>query len=163
MTRGIVVSRPTPWRTGRFVAYSGEFESGIDIMAGLTEKQEKFCKALIETGNQSEAYRRAYNTSRMKPESITSKAHELMKNGDVAVRLDELRKRAMKRHDCTVDSLVAELEEIKQVALSAETPQTSAAVSAVMGKAKLCGLDKQLVELSGTVGVRRTLDDFYGD
>lgn len=120
-------------------------------MAGLTEKQEKFCKALIETGNQSEAYRRAYNTSRMKPESITSKAHELMKNGDVAVRLDELRKRAMKRHDCTVDSLVAELEEIKQVALAAETPQTSAAVSAVMGKAKLCGLGKQVVEHTGGV------------
>ncbi|MGL4546014.1 MAG: terminase small subunit, partial [Plesiomonas sp.] len=70
IVRGIVVSRLTPWRAGRFVAYSGEFGSGIDIMAGLTEKQEKFCKALIETGNQSEAYRRAYNTENMKPESV---------------------------------------------------------------------------------------------
>lgn len=120
-------------------------------MAGLTEKQEKFCKALIETGNQSEAYRRAYNTERMKPESVARKASELMKNVHVAARLDELRKRAAKRHDCTVDSLVAELEEIKQVALAAETPQTSAAVSAVMGKAKLCGLDKQVVEHTGGV------------
>lgn len=132
-------------------------------MAGLTEKQEKFCKAFIETGNQSEAYRRSYNTSKMKPESVARKASELMRNVNVAARLDEMRQHVAKRHDCTVDSLVAELEEIKQVALSAETPQTSAAVSAVMGKAKLCGLDKQLVELSGTVGVRRTLDDFYGD
>lgn len=158
-----MVSRPTPWRVGRFVAYSGEFESGIDIMAGLTEKQEKFCKALIETGNQSEAYRRAYNTENMKPESVNRKAVEMVQKVAIAARLDELRKRVAKRHDCTVDSLVAELEEIKQVALAAETPQTSAAVSAVMGKAKLCGLDKQLVELSGTVGVRRTLDDFYGE
>lgn len=120
-------------------------------MAGLTEKQEKFCRAFIETGNQSEAYRRAYNAENMKPETISVKACELMKNGNVAVRMEELRKRAMNRHDCTVDSLVAELEEIKRVALAADTPQTSAAVSAVMGKAKLCGLDKQVVEHTGGV------------
>ena len=38
-------------------------------------------------------------------------------------------------------------------AIAAETPQTSAAVSAVMGKAKLTGLDKQLVEVSGNLSV----------
>ena len=32
-----------------------------------------------------------------------------------------------------------------------------------MGKAKLLGLDKQLVELSGTITTRSTLADFYDD
>ena len=63
----------------------------------------------------------------------------------------------------TVDSIVAELEEARQMALKAATPQTSAAVAASMGKAKLYGLDKQFVELSGEVGIRKTLDDFYGE
>ena len=45
----------------------------------------------------------------------------------------------------------------RTIALSCETPQTSAAVSATMGKAKLCGLDKQLIELSGEVNNKVTL------
>lgn len=130
----------------------------------FTIKKQNFARKVVELdGNQSAAYRAVYNCEKMKPETVTKRASELMRDRDVAGMIEQLQKRAAKRHDCTVDSLVAELEEIKQVALSAETPQTSAAVSAVMGKAKLCGLDKQLVELSGTIGVRRTLDDFYGE
>lgn len=130
----------------------------------FTIKKQNFARKVVELdGNQSAAYRAVYSCENMKPETIAKRASELMRDGEVAGMVAQLRQRVAKRHDCTVDSLVAELEEIKQVALAAETPQTSAAVSAVMGKAKLCGLDKQLVELSGTVGVRRTLDDFYGD
>jgi len=36
--------------------------------------------------------------------------------------------------------------------LTAETPQSSAAVAATMGKAKLTGLDKQIIEHSGPNG-----------
>ena len=58
----------------------------------------------------------------------------------------------MERHEITVDTLLAELEEARKAALCAETPQTSAAVSATMGKAKLLGLDKKIVELTGKNG-----------
>ncbi|MGL5223605.1 MAG: terminase small subunit, partial [Plesiomonas shigelloides] len=110
----------------------------------FTIKKQNFARKVVELdGNQSAAYRAVYNCENMKPETIAKRASELMRDGDVAGMIAQLRQRAAKRHDCTVDSLVAELEEIKQVALAAETPQTSAAVSAVMGKAKLCGLDKQ--------------------
>ncbi|RIQ42397.1 terminase small subunit, partial [Bordetella avium] len=40
----------------------------------------------------------------------------------------------------------------RQAALSAETAQSSAAVAATMGKAKLLGLDKQVIEHSGPGG-----------
>lgn len=57
----------------------------------LTLKQENFCLAYVETGNASEAYRRSYNAERMKPETITKRASELLSNGVIAGRLAELR------------------------------------------------------------------------
>lgn len=115
-------------------------------MTGLTIKQEAFCQAYIEKGNASEAYRTAYAADKMKPEVISVKASELLSNGKVAVRISELRGEHRKRHNITVDDLLVELEEARQSALTAETPQSSAAVGATMGKAKLLGLDKVVVD-----------------
>lgn len=129
----------------------------------LTEKQEAFCRAFVETGNASEAYRRSYDAKNMGQNTIAVKASEMLNKDNISVRLQQLREVHQKRHNVTVDSIVAELEEARQRALNAATPQTSAAVAASMGKAKLYGLDKQLVELSGEVGIRKTLDDFYGE
>ena len=110
----------------------------------LTIKQEKFCTVYIETGNASEAYRQAYNCEKMKPETINNKAYELLKNGVITARLEELRAKHAERHNLTIDDLIKELEETKKVALSAMIPQCSAAISATMGKAKLLGfLDKK--------------------
>ncbi|EPZ98572.1 terminase small subunit, partial [Glaesserella parasuis] len=41
---------------------------------GLTPKQEKFCQLYIELGNASEAYRQAYDCSKMSNETINTKA-----------------------------------------------------------------------------------------
>lgn len=133
---------------------------------GVTEQQERFCHAYVETGNASESYRRSYSAGKMAAPTIARRASELMDNGAITARIATLRQKHAKRHNVTVDSLVAELEQIKNVALAAETPQTSAAVAAVMGKAKLTGLDKQLIELSGDVTVRTKAEmfkDLYGD
>lgn len=125
-------------------------------MAGLTIKQEAFCQAYIETGNASEAYRTAYAADKMKPESVNRKAKELLDNGKIAARVAELQGDIKQRHNVTVDSLLAELEEARQKALSAETPQSSAAVAATMGKAKLVGLDKQIVDHTSSDGTMTT-------
>lgn len=106
----------------------------------LTPKQENFCLAYLETGNASEAYRKSYNASKMKDAVINVKASELLANGKIRVRIAELRKPAVDRHNVTIDSLLFELEETRSVALKASTPQASAAVAATMGKAKLLGL-----------------------
>ena len=109
----------------------------------LTPKQERFCQVYIETGNASEAYRQAYNTEKMKPESVNSKGYQLLQQVKITARLDELRAEHKKRHEITVDTLVAELEEARKLAF--ETEKAAAAVQATMGKAKLLGLvvDKQ--------------------
>ena len=134
----------------------------------LTIKQEKFAQLVVELGDNSKAYRGAYDASRMKPETVHRSAKELTDNPKVSARIDELRSELAQRGRCTLDSLLRELEEARTVALSCETPQSSAAVAATMGKAKLCGLDKQLVELSGGVDVTvrskaEMFKDLYGE
>lgn len=114
-------------------------------MSNLTVKQETFCQSYIETGNASEAYRRSYDASRMSATSINRKAKELLDNGKISARVNELKALHAKRHNLTVDDLIAELEEARQMALGASTPQVSAAVAGTMGKARLLGFDKQII------------------
>ena len=112
----------------------------------LTIKQENFCLAYLETGNASEAYRIAFNANKMKSETINRNAKTLIDDSKITARLTELRKPIMKRHNITIDSLIDELEDARLAALKAETAQASAAVSATMSKAKLLGMDKQIIE-----------------
>lgn len=118
-------------------------------MADLTPKQEKFAQLYVETGNASDAYRQAYDASRMKPESVHRTAKEMLDTPKVSSRIAELREGVKERNRLTLDDLIAELEEARTIALSAETPQSGAAVSATMGKAKILGLDKQVVQHIG--------------
>ena len=118
----------------------------------LTIKQEAFARAYVETGNASEAYRRAYNAENMKQESIAVRACQLLAHCKVSVMVQQLKDQAAERHAVTVDSLVNELEEARIAALTAESPQSAAAVSATMGKAKLMGLDKQILDLKSSDG-----------
>lgn len=80
----------------------------------LAIKRENFCKYYIETGNASDAYRRAYPTSEKWKEGVVKKrAFELLKNADVASRLEELQAEAreefsMKKNDalCFLKSIL---------------------------------------------------------
>ena len=110
-------------------------------MAKLTDKQEKFVQKYIECGNQSESYRHAYNAKNMKPATVNRAAKEVYDNPNVAARIKELQAQARKRHDLTIDDLIAELEEAREFAR--ECRQSGTFVTATMGKAKLLGLDKE--------------------
>ena len=112
----------------------------------LTPKQEAFCLAYLETGNASEAYRQSYEASKMKPETVSRSAKELLDHPKITARLDKLREPIIERHNVTVNSLLSELEEARQLALGTE--QASAAISATMGKAKITGHDKQLMDIT---------------
>lgn len=106
----------------------------------MTPKQEQFARLYVETGNASEAYRQAYNTDNMKPETVTNEAYKLLQAPDISAMVDDLKAEARQRHAVTVDDLLHELEQARAAALTASTPQSSAAVSATMGKAKMLGL-----------------------
>jgi len=104
----------------------------------LTPKQAAFCRAYQETGNASEAYRRAYNAEKMKPGSIRRKAQEVLKHRSVAAELERLNQQTKREHGVTIESLLRELEEARQLALA--NGQSNAAVAATMGKGKLAGV-----------------------
>lgn len=82
---------------------------------GLTEKQEKFALAYFRCGNASEAYREAYNTGKMKPESVNRCAKQLMDNAKIASRVAELRNASAERAEIDDAEL---LREAKRLALS---------------------------------------------
>ncbi|WP_373819214.1 terminase small subunit [Glaesserella sp.] len=113
-------------------------------------KQENFAQYFVETGNASKAYRKAYQADGMKPETVHRKAKELMDNGKITARIEELQAEHMERHKLTVDDLLDELEVAREKAL--ERGQLSVAVSATMGKAKLLGLDKQVIDHTSSDG-----------
>lgn len=106
----------------------------------MTPKQEHFARLYVETGNASEAYRQAYNAENIKPETVTNEAYKLLQSPDISAMVDDLKAEARQRHRVTVDDLLHELEQARAAALAAPTPQSSAAVSATMGKAKMLGL-----------------------
>lgn len=116
----------------------------------LNPNQESFCQLYIELGNASEAYRRAFPDSKMNSNSLAVEACNLKKEPNVSLRIQELRDMHKKMHNITMGSLIEELEQARQSALSPdlEKPQAAAAVSATMGKAKLLGLDKQIVDIT---------------
>lgn len=118
----------------------------------LTPKQEKFCLHYLELGNASEAYRKAGYSKDMSDKTVNEAASRLLKDSKVIARLDELRKPIIEKTMITVEDLVKELEKARIAALTSETVQASAAISATMGKAKLLGLGVEKVDL--TVGVR---------
>lgn len=118
----------------------------------MTPKQIAFCQAYLETGDASEAWRRSYDASKSNKNSVNRRGHEMLQHSKVIAYLAEERAHIMARHRITVDDLLSELEEARAAALGADTVQSSAAVSATMSKAKLLGLDKQIIDHQSSDG-----------
>lgn len=112
----------------------------------LTPKQAEFCRVYMETGNASEAYRQAYDASNMSYEAIKVEASRLLKNPTIALTIQECNDVTLMKGMLTREDLISELEEARIAALTAETPQASAATQATMGKAKLLGMDKVIID-----------------
>jgi phage terminase small subunit len=104
----------------------------------LTQKQEAFALAYVETGNASEAYRRAYDAEKMQPQTVWNEASLVLGNREVSVRVMELQEAARERTLVTVESITKELEDVRSAAFAAK--EFSPSVTAIMGKAKVNGL-----------------------
>lgn len=66
----------------------------IAIVVKLTSKQEKFVQNLLKGLSQTDAYKKAYNTSKMKEKTIIEKASVLANKDNIRTRYEELNKRA---------------------------------------------------------------------
>jgi phage terminase small subunit len=112
----------------------------------LTIKQENFCLKYIETGNASEAYRHAYDTSRMKPETVNRCAKEMIDHPNISARVKELREPVVKAAQVSLEQHLADLQRLRDKAESSE--KYGPAVTAEMARGKASGLYVDKIELS---------------
>jgi hypothetical protein len=92
----------------------------------------------MESGNASQAYRHAYNTKNMKPESVNRTAFELLNSRKIASRVERERERMARQTELSQADVVKMLTEDR--ALARELGQSAAAVAASVHLAKLAGL-----------------------
>ncbi len=116
----------------------------------LTPKQQRFVEEyLIDSNATQAAIRAGYAKKR-----AYAMGHENLTKPEIQAAITEQRLKISERNAITVDALLAELENTRQLAMKDRNP--SAAVSAIMGKAKLCGflVDKAKTETDLTIKVK---------
>ena len=122
----------------------------------LNPRHERFARAYREhEGNARKAYIEAgYRTRlpRIPTESspTDAAASRLLRRVTVKKRIGELAMADMGRHKITVDTLLSDLEEDRQLAI--ETKSAAAAATCTMSKAKLLGLLVDKKEVSNMDG-----------
>jgi phage terminase small subunit len=104
-------------------------------LSGLTVKQERFARIKVETGNASEAYRRAFNVGPdTKPETVTVSAAQLLANPNVALRVAQIEAEALAATQLTVSRLVDEAFQVLERAKASDDQRAAVAAIALLEK-----------------------------
>ena len=115
----------------------------------LTAKQEKFAQAIaLEEMNQADAYRSAYDTSKMSDKTVWEKASKLAADSKVRARITELREETVTPK---VMSAQKRREKLTDIAENAEDPNV--AMKAIDLLNKMTGEYVQKVEAAVTNAV----------
>jgi len=118
----------------------------------LTAKQEAFALKYVECSDASASYRHAYNYGKMKPETITRKAHDVVRNGNVAARIDELRsimkKTADTKFTITLEQRLRWLKDIAEAGLEDIEDQ-----SGISRRQNLAAANSAVATLNAMLGV----------
>lgn len=136
-------------------------------MGVLTVKQENFCNYYVESGNASEAYRRAYDCRKMKPETVNVKAAELLRYGKIAVRVATLQAEMKAKSDITKEEILQlcadvirgkDIVDYIELRDDRKASRTIAKTWAVERVCKMLGLDApEKKELSGTIATAKPM------
>lgn len=118
----------------------------------LTEKQEKFARAIVEGMNQADAYRSAYSTKNMSDNSIYVNASKLAADAKVALRIKELRDELAKP---SIKTAQERMEWLTQLIDNAEEG-TSEKLKAIDILNKMDGLYVQ--KISGDIKLKKLED-----
>ena len=131
----------------------------------LTSKQEKFVEELIKGKSQREAYKAAYNTSRLKNASIDSLACRLLKTPKVKLRYEELRAKADEHSGNEAASMrafiIAQLQDIASGAAKDEIKDYDSDGALIKSRTQLRQADRAnaLDKLSALYGVNQQVDN----
>lgn len=112
----------------------------------LTPKQQRFVQEYLQDHNGTQAAIRAgYSES-----TARQQGSRLLTEPRIQAAVRAGQKKVAKKAEVTVDTLMAELEQARKLALKEK--QASAAVTATMGKGKLAGLLVEKHKHSGSIG-----------
>ena len=91
------------------------------MAAGLTAKQERFCVEYVSNGSKSysDAYRIAFDCSRMKPASVNRRAFALKEEVKIRARIKELQDEAAERAMVTLAGHLEDLRRLRDEAREA--------------------------------------------
>ena len=113
----------------------------------LTDKQQAFVNEYLVDSNATQAAIRAgYSV-----DSARQSGYDNMTKPYIQDAVADGRAKIVERNAVTIDDLIRELEEARTGALTAETVQSSAAVAATMGKAKMLGFLTDNINHGGTI------------
>lgn len=121
---------------------------------GLTEKNTAFARAVVLDVRRDKTMGDHYQDTfggNMTRASYSCCASRLWRSPVIMEYVEKLREEMRERFMVTVEDLLIELEEARQVGLKTES--AGPMVAATMGKAKLAGLDKQIIEHRGDIPV----------
>ena len=129
-----------------------------EILDLLTPKQMAFCRAYIVSNNATQAAIEAgYSAKTAKDIGCQNLKRDRVQDAMAIFRAD-----VAERNRITEDDLLLELEEARQAALKAGVAQSSAAVAATMGKAKLMGfLTDRIDHTTNGESIQQGLGHFY--
>lgn len=118
----------------------GTFEEieELDLLPPLTVQQEKFVRGILDGMSASDAYRSAYDCSNSVDSTIWCNASQLRSSAKVSQWLKAAKKAGLDRAALTVESHLAELERLKEIALDAGN--ATAAITAEQLRGKVMGL-----------------------
>ena len=83
----------------------------------LTIKQEKFILKYFECGNATEAYKYAYDATKMKDKQINEEASKLLKHPKITQRLKELREEMRDKTKWTLERVLEKYTEVIEIGL----------------------------------------------
>lgn len=124
----------------------------------LTYKQQKFVMRYIQNGgNASEAYRYAYDCSKMSDKAINVEASKMLKNPNITLWIEHYQKNVQDFIDeeimYSTNDAFQELEELQQKSMTS-SKTFNIAMKAIENKCKLKGLFTDKVEVSGGATVQ---------
>ncbi len=123
---------------------------------GLTARQEKFCAAYVKHGNASQAYRESGYSPHASDKSVNELASRLLTNVKIQSRLDELRKEAAGATALDLQTHLATLANLRE--LATKDGRYSAAVQAEIARGKVVGLYVERIAMSGGLEITEKTD-----
>jgi phage terminase small subunit len=126
-----------------------QFDNGVFSAMPILKnpRHERFAQGLAKGLSGKMAYVDA--GFRARDHAAEVEGSKLLRKPEVAARVAELQAKHAKRVEVSVESIVAELDQLRDAALA--NKQVAAGVAAVIGKAKLLGLVIDKADVAATV------------